>query len=622
MYCFVRRYLGVIYRFFKRGYRRGYRIVRRYLGAIYRFFKRGYRQGYRIVRRYLGVIYRFFKRGYRQGYRIVRRYLGVIYRFFKRGYRIVCRYQGVAYRLAWEKKSNAIVKVLRMLSGSDRKLHNLLIKYEFKCTGVNIHSYIPQILLRLSVVEKNRIVRLHLKSHELEALQALGEALQNNGLSNTIRDRVDRLISVVQYAHSDLPLTEKREGRAHQFISTNVLYQAHMRAPIVKNGYVSRSKFIIDAIKAANYHVVGATRPGFPNELQAFRDAKIEYIECIDNTKFYALKDNGRNLINTPIDKFIEIYAERIVEIAKIEKIAIIHAASNYINGLASIIAARKIGVMSVYEVRGMWHITRESREPEYARTIKYALEERMELLAVNNADRVITISQGLKDYFTGKGVDAAKITVVPNGVNCNQFVPINKSMSLAGSLNVKGSDVVIGYVGSIVDYEGLDIVLRAVASLVRQNINNIKLLIVGGGAEEDPLKKLSKSLQIEDVCIFAGLVPKEEVNDYYSLIDIAPFVRKSLPVTKLVPPLKPMEAMAMGCSVVVSDLPALIDIGNKGESIFQCPSDDHKALADILIKLISSPDLRASMGEKAREWVLENRSLETLSKLIRKSYE
>jgi len=509
-----------------------------------------------------------------------------------------------------------------MFSDSDRKLHILLTKYEFKNTGVNIDPYIPQIMLKLSVRDKYSIYKTYLKEGEIRALKTLGHALENRNTSQTLKDRVNRLISVVQYAHSDLPLNKINREKLYRPINQNILYQVHMRAPIVKNGYVSRSKLIIDAIKGAGYSVIGSTRPGFPNELQAFRGVKIKPIESIDDTKFYALEDEGDNLINTPIDQFIELYADKIVDIAKIEKPVIIHAASNYINGLAAIIAARKIGITSVYEVRGMWHITRESREPEYARTIKYALEERMEFLAVKNADRVITISQGLKDYFVNKGITDNKITVIPNGVNCDQFTPIAKNTELANKLNIKDADVVIGYIGSIVDYEGLDIVLHAVARLVKLGIDNFKLLIVGGGTEEESLKELAKLLKIYDICIFEGLVSKEQVNSYYSLVDITPFVRKSLPVTRLVPPLKPMEAMAMGCSVVVSDLPALIDIGDDGVSVFQCPSDNDKALSDVLRRLISSQELRDKTGIKAREWVLKNRSLDNISTLIKKTYE
>lgn len=518
--------------------------------------------------------------------------------------------------------SYLLVKFIASVLGSDKSIYDLLHKYEFDNSGVNIEPYIPTILYKLNFKEKREIDQIIKQEGDADALMALSKRLHSRKGSQAAKYLVDRLVSVVRYAASDFPLSVKSTALLYQPFRNKVLYQVHMRSPIVNNGYVSRSKVVINSILGAGYEVVGATRPGFPNELQKYRDEKIARQEIIEGVKFYALRDNGNDLRNAPIDKFIESYSEKIVEMARVEKPEIIHAASNYINGIASILAARKIGIKSVYEVRGMWHITRESREPKYSKTIKYALEEKMELCAANNADRVIAISQGLKDYLVNKGVHENKITVVPNGVDCEQFVPAGRNVSLANELNIKVTDVVIGYIGSLVDYEGLDIVLQAVSVLVERGVSGIKLLIVGGGVEADNLKRIAQSLGIEEICVFTGVVPNEEVSLYYSLVDIAPFVRKELPVTKIVPPLKPMEAMAMGCCVVVSDLPALTDIGENGVSIFQCPSDNHSALAEILSVLVSSEETRINVGNKSREWVSENRALGNLSNLIRRSYE
>ena len=87
---------------------------------------------------------------------------------------------------------------------------------------------------------------------------------------------------------------------------------------------------------------------------------------------------------------------------------------------------------------------------------------------------------------------------------------------------------------------------------------HNIRVLIVGGGKAEGTLKALALSSGIGEYCLFTGPIRKHKVTSYYSLIDIAPFPRKRLPVTMLVPPLKPLEALATGKAILLSDLPVL----------------------------------------------------------------
>ena len=512
--------------------------------------------------------------------------------------------------------------MVKIISKNDKKLFRYINNYGVHNTGVNIEPYILQIILKVSIKERRRILSLFLKNKNIEAMSELNKLILDVNISQKAKDMLSRVLSVCTYANIDFPLPEKSTEQLYCPKKGHILYLLHMRAPIIQNGYASRSGVILDAIIKSGHTVFGVTRPGFPNELQAYRHVNIKPIEKIDDIVFHALSDYSGNLINTPIDRFILNYANELIDLAKDERPEIIHAASNYINGIAAVIAGRKLGICSVYEVRGLWHVTKESKDISYKYTLKYALEKKMEIFAVKEADRVIVISEGLKQYFVREGVDESKLLVVPNGVDGNKFFPVNKNIMLANKLKIKNTDVVIGYVGSIVDYEGIDLVLKAVHTLIKRSVHNVKLLIVGGGVAEEPLKKLMNDLGVQDVCIFAGLVPKDEVIDYYSLIDIAPFARKSLPVTKIVSPLKPMEAMAMGCSVVVSDLPALIDIGVDGESILHCTADDYNSLADAFYKLIVSGDLRAVMGNNARQWVLKNRSIDQLSELIRASYE
>ena len=96
---------------------------------------------------------------------------------------------------------------------------------------------------------------------------------------------------------------------------------------------------------------------------------------------------------------------------------------------------------------------------------------------------------------------------------------------------------LVVGYVGSLLHYEGLNLLMEAVALLPQLLRNNLAILIVGDGAVRSQLEHQVGDLGLSHMVQFTGKVPMEAVNDYYSLIDIAPFPRISAEVCEMISP-------------------------------------------------------------------------------------
>ena len=306
----------------------------------------------------------------------------------------------------------------------------------------------------------------------------------------------------------------------------------------------------------------------------------------------------------------------------KSNDISIVHAASNYLNGLSAVEASRKIGIKSVYEVRGLWEVTRISRQADWGNTDLYKFMGRMETEACNNADAVITITKALKDLMVSRGVAEEKITVVPNCVDTGKFEPfLPRDESLAKKIGIKNDDVVIGYIGSIVNYEGLDDLFYAISIMKDKGIKKFKMLLVGDGEYFDHLIKLSKSLSIESYVIFTGRIPHAEVKKYYSLVDIAPFPRKPFLVCEIVSPLKPFEAMASGKAVLVSSCDALTEIVDNRKNGIVFDKGNIDDLADKLQMLIENKNLRIKLGEQASVWVRKHRDWKVSANLISNIY-
>ncbi len=144
-----------------------------------------------------------------------------------------------------------------------------------------------------------------------------------------------------------------------------------------------------------------------------------------------------------------------------------------------------------------------------------------------------------------------------------------------------------LGFIGSFYAYEGLDLLLRALPAILGQ-IPDVKVLLVGGGPQEDNLRSsLVSELDLKDRVVFTGRVPHAEVNRYYDLIDVLVYARHSMRLTELVTPLKPLEAMAQGRLMVASDVGGHKELIRDGKTGVLFRAGDTGDLASKVVALL-----------------------------------
>jgi len=154
-------------------------------------------------------------------------------------------------------------------------------------------------------------------------------------------------------------------------------------------------------------------------------------------------------------------------------------------------------------------------------------------------------LCQGLREEMVRRGIAPEKLTVIPNGVDVDSFQKCDPDSDLAVRWGLTGKRVV-AFLGSFFRYEGLDLLIEAIALIVRQD-PRVVLLLVGGGIAEFDLKAQVRRLQLDSHVIMPGSVAPERIPGVYALVDVLAYPRHSLRLTELVTPLKPLEAMAMG---------------------------------------------------------------------------
>ncbi|HYQ76636.1 glycosyltransferase [Cellulomonas sp.] len=427
--------------------------------------------------------------------------------------------------------------------------------------------------------------------------------------------------SNAQLARRGFPVARRAAEPAYEPHPRRLLYLLHNSLPYASAGYATRSHGLLRGL-AADWDVLGVTRPGFPFDLPGHDELRsVPAREVVDGVPYARLSTEPGVWPKNPLTRYVADYADAVADLARRERPALVHAASNHWNGLTAVQAARRLGLPSVYEVRGLWEVTRASRNPGWAGSGMYRYIARMEADAATAADRVIAITEGLRAELVGRGVPEDRITVVPNGVDTRRFVPVPRDADLAERLGLAGRTV-IGYVGSMLDYEGIDLLVRAAAELDRER-SDFHVLLVGDGAERERFEALADELGVLGrVVTFVGRVPHADVERYYSLVDVAPFPRLPLPVCELVSPLKPFEAMAAGKAVVASDVAALAEIVDDGVTGLLHAKGDAADLARRLRELLDRPDLVRRLGAAGRAWVERERDWATLAGRVSALYE
>jgi PEP-CTERM/exosortase A-associated glycosyltransferase len=368
------------------------------------------------------------------------------------------------------------------------------------------------------------------------------------------------------------------------------------------SGYTFRSRSILKQQHALGIETCHVTSPKHGND-----QAEIEDVEGL---MFYRSAPISGFLSKLPVLNqlaFIEPMVARILEVIEIEKPDVIHAHSPALNGLAALKAGKKSGLPVVYEIRAFWEDAAVDHGSCKEDDLRYRLTRKMETNVVAKADAVTTICEGLKGDLISRGFPESKFTVIGNAVNIEQFEVITaqdkaNNEELAKTLELTDCDV-LGFLGSFYAYEGLDLAIAAMPAILAKN-PKARLLLVGGGPQEQSLKQQVTLLGLEGKIIFTGRVPHSDVGKYYSLVDLLVYPRKPMRLTNLVTPLKPLEAMAQGKPVIASDVGGHKELIIDNKTGFLFKAGDVEELSNRIVELLNDKEKLKSVLVHGRDYV------------------
>lgn len=391
-----------------------------------------------------------------------------------------------------------------------------------------------------------------------------------------------------KFSFDSIKIPPKRESYTPK--KNKILYL--IDSSIVNNtsGYTIKSHHSISLIEKAGYEVLPVSRENFHNNSNIEQD--------YNETKYYQLNIPENNLgIN---NDYLQAYFEKLLAFCEKTKPAIIHANSNYLNGIIGANVAKVLGIPSIYEVRGLWELSAEANDPTYQNTYFYKLSYLKEIQACKMVTKVFVINPGIKKELVNRKVPKEKINVIPPFVLDKNAIIFNDS-SKEDLIDSGNTDLLrIGYFGDLSSYEGIQDLIEVADLLVKTGITNFNFQIIGSGRLYTFLKNKIHQKQLDNYVSISGAVNYENITGYYNQIDLLCIPRLNYKVCNTVLPIKLIEALSKSKCVLVSDLEPLTDIVKDGINGFIYRRGDMTELYNKLKVLIKNPDLVLKINKKA----------------------
>jgi glycosyltransferase involved in cell wall biosynthesis len=254
-----------------------------------------------------------------------------------------------------------------------------------------------------------------------------------------------------------------------------------------------------------------------------------------------------------------------------------------------------------VFELRDLWPESIAAVGAMERRSTPIRLLARMELRLYRDAAAVACLTRSYMRLLAARGVDEATLHFVPNGI-IPEFWSGGDRDSARRELGVGSHDVLLAYVGTTGMAHGLGTALEAMASL-QTRAPDVRLLIVGDGAELEALRAVAASRRLSNVQ-FTGLVARARIPSLLAASDIMLVTLRPSEVFTTVLPSKMFEAMAAARPIVLGvdgeARDTLLDAG-AGLAI---PPGDATALAAAVCRLARDPALRTAMGDSGAVFV------------------
>jgi glycosyltransferase involved in cell wall biosynthesis len=246
-------------------------------------------------------------------------------------------------------------------------------------------------------------------------------------------------------------------------------------------------------------------------------------------------------------------------------------------------------------------------------------LGKRSEKYIYDNCSSIFTVSEPLKERITKEyNIEEDKIIAVSNGVGPEELNPTISSKKIKEKLAIPEKDIIVGYLGSIFPWHGLDNLIKAAKTCLKE-MPDLRFLIVGDGEPREALERKTREYKIDKKVIFTGRISKKEVPDYLQIMDICVYPGSQKQINWYGSPIKLFEYGIMRKPIICYKSKVTENILDDLKDGYLIPSGSVEALSKGILKLASEPNLRKKLGKNFQRKVLNNYTWDKIGENILK---
>jgi glycosyltransferase involved in cell wall biosynthesis len=261
---------------------------------------------------------------------------------------------------------------------------------------------------------------------------------------------------------------------------------------------------------------------------------------------------------------------------------------------------ARKTGIPYVVEVNELVGDERIREQPVLSGIVR-----RCDAHTLGAADLVVVVSAHLKRRLVERGIDEAKIVVMPNGVTERDVHTRADGAGVRARYGIERARV-IGFVGWFLEWHRLDWLVDAFATAFA-NEPDVYLMLVGSGPSQDDLKARAASQGVGDRLLITGTVPRASVYEHIAAFDVAVVPHSNAYRS----PIKLFEYMSQENAVLAPGTEPVRQVLRDMENGCIFTPDDREDLARGMRTLLADGELRRRLGAQARRDVLDHHTWE-----------
>lgn len=276
---------------------------------------------------------------------------------------------------------------------------------------------------------------------------------------------------------------------------------------------------------------------------------------------------------------------------------------------------ARLANAKLVFEVHDLWPLSPIELSGMSRWHPFIMLCQAAEDAAYRDADIVVSMLPKVHGYMASRGLDPAKLHIVPNGIALDEWsdspAPLRNDVAQALSAARATGRTVVGYAGSHGLPNALDTLLDAAVLLSGEPV---QIIMVGDGHEKQRLMRRVAEEGLANVTMLPP-IPKAQIPSFLAGIDIAYIGWQRVPIYRFgIAPNKLMDYMMAGCAVLHSVEAGNDPVADAGCGITVAPENPMAVVNGVKQLAKYPPAQRRAMGERGRAFVMAHHTYPVLA--------